>query len=131
MILDEGLEGAYERHVRLGRAARAGVKAMGLELFSPDEDRSAVVTAIKMPAEIDGSAIVLSMRDRSGVTIIGGQGELRGKIIRFGHIGNIDVFDVTTALAALERAMVEAGADVERSAAVSAALEAYAEPVSV
>ena len=131
MILEEGLESAFERHVRLGRAARAGVKAMGLELFSPDEDRSAVVTAIKMPKGIDGGSIVLSMRERSGVTIIGGQGELRGKIVRFGHIGYMDVFDVTTALAALERAMVEAGADVNRSAAVTAAHEAYAEPVSV
>jgi len=90
-----------------------------------------VVTAIKMPENVDGSAIVLSMRERSGVTIIGGQGELRGKIVRFGHIGYIDVFDVAAALAALELAMAEAGADVERSAAVTAALEAYAEPVSV
>ena len=38
MILDEGLDAAFERHVRLGRATRAGVKAMGLELFSPDDD---------------------------------------------------------------------------------------------
>ena len=49
MILDEGLAAAYERHVRLGRAARAGVKAMGLELFSPDDDTAAVVTAIRAP----------------------------------------------------------------------------------
>jgi aspartate aminotransferase-like enzyme len=131
MILEEGLDAAFERHVRLGRAARAGVKAMGLELFSPDEDRSAVVTAIRMPEEIDGGAIVLSMRERSGVTIIGGQGELRGKIVRIGHIGYIDVFDVTTALSALELALVGAGAEIERSTAVTAALEAYAEPVSV
>jgi aspartate aminotransferase-like enzyme len=131
MILAEGLEAAQERHVRLGRACRAGVKAMGLDLFSPDEDRAAVVTAIRMPAEIDGQAIVLSMRDRSGVTIIGGQGELKGKIVRIGHIGYMDVFDVTTALAALEVAMVEAGADIERSVAVTAALEAFAEPVTV
>ena len=131
MILDEGMEAAFERHVRLGRACRAGVKAMGLELFSPDEDRAAVVTAIRMPAEVDGQAVVLSMRERSGVTIIGGQGELRGKVVRIGHIGYVDVFDVTTALAALEVAMVEAGADVERSAAVTAALEAFAEPVTV
>ena len=131
MLLDEGLEGAFERHVRLGRACRAGVKAMGLELFSPDEDRAAVVTAIRMPGDVDGQAVVLSMRERSGVTIIGGQGEVRGKIVRIGHIGYVDVFDVTTALAALEVAMVEAGADVERSAAVTAALEAFAEPVTV
>jgi aspartate aminotransferase-like enzyme len=131
MILHEGLESAYERHVRLGRACRAGVKAMGLELFSPDEDRAAVLTAIRMPADVDGQAVVLSMRERSGVTIIGGQGELRGKIVRIGHIGYVDVFDVTTALAALEVAMVEAGADIERAVAVTAALEAFAEPVTV
>jgi aspartate aminotransferase-like enzyme len=131
MILDEGLEAAYERHVRLGRACRAGVKAMGLELFSPDQDRAAVVTAIRMPAEIDGQAIVLSMREGSGVTIIGGQGELRGKIVRIGHIGYVDVFDVTTALAALELALAQAGADIERAVAVTSALEAYNEPVTV
>jgi aspartate aminotransferase-like enzyme len=131
MILDEGLEAAHERHVRLGRACRAGVKAMGLELFSPDEDRAAVVTAIRMPADIDGQAIVLAMREASGVTIIGGQGELRGKIVRIGHIGYVDVFDVTTALAALELALAQTGADVERAVAVTAALEAYNEPVTV
>jgi aspartate aminotransferase-like enzyme len=131
MILAEGLEAAFERHVRLGRACRAGVKAMGLDLFSPDEDRSAVVTAIRMPPDVDGQAIVLAMRERSGVTIIGGQGELRGKIVRIGHIGYVDVFDVTTALAALELAMAEAGADIERAVAVTAALDAFAEPVTV
>jgi aspartate aminotransferase-like enzyme len=130
MILAEGVEAAYERHVRLGRACRAGVEAMGLELFSPDEDRAAVVTAIRMPQDVDGNAVVLSMRDRSGVTVIGGQGELAGKIVRIGHIGYVDVFDVTTALAALELALAEAGADIERAAAVTAALEAYNEPVA-
>ena len=131
MILDDGVDAVYERHVRLGRACRAGVKAMGLELFSPDEDRAAVVTAIRMPPDVDGQTIVLSMRERSGVTIIGGQGEVRGKIVRIGHIGYVDVFDVTTALSALEVALVEAGADVERAVAVTAALEAFAEPVTV
>jgi aspartate aminotransferase-like enzyme len=131
LVLEAGLEAAYERHVRLGRACRAGVKAMGLELFSPDEDRAAVVTAIRVPPDIDSSAIVLSMRDRSGVTVVGGQGELKGKIVRIGHIGYIDAHDVAAALTALELALVEAGADVERGVAVSTALEAHAEPVTV
>jgi aspartate aminotransferase-like enzyme len=131
LVLEGGIEAAYERHVRLGRACRAGVKAMGLELFSPDEDRSAVVTAVRVPPEIDSSAIVLSMRERSGVTVIGGQGELKGKVVRIGHIGYIDVHDVATALAALELALAEAGADIERGVAVSAALEAHGEPVTV
>jgi aspartate aminotransferase-like enzyme len=131
LLLEEGLEAAFDRHVRLGRACRAGVKAMGLELFSPDEDRSAVVTAIRMPDAIDGQEIVRFLREREGVTIAGGQGHLRGKVIRIGHIGYVDVFDVTTALAGLEVALVEAGADVERGVAVTAALEAYGEPARV
>jgi aspartate aminotransferase-like enzyme len=131
MVLEAGLEAAHERHVRLGRACRAGAKAMGLELFSPDEDRAPVVTAIRVPSDIDSSAIVLAMRERSGVTVVGGQGELKGKIVRIGHIGYVDVHDVATALAALELALVEAGADVERGVAVSAALEAHGEPVTV
>ena len=130
LLLAEGLAAAHERHVRLGRAARAGVKAMGLELFSPDEDRAAVVTAIRMPADVDGQAVVAGMRERSGVTVIGGQGQLRGKIVRFGHIGYVDQNDVVVALAALERELVEVGADIERGTAVPAALEAHAEPVA-
>ena len=61
----------------------------------------------------------------------GGQGPLRGKIFRIGHIGYYDVFDITTALAAVELALVEAGADVERGVAVTRALEAYADGARV
>ena len=129
LLLGEGLEAAFDRHRRLGRACRAGAKAMGLELFSPDEDRSAVVTAIRVPAGIDGKAIVRSMREHSGVTAGGGQGELAGQIVRIGHIGHISVSDVTAALAALELALAAAGADVERGVAVRAALAAHSDPV--
>ena len=121
LLLEEGLDEVFDRHVRLGRACRAGAKAMGLELFSPDEDRSVVVTAIRMPPGIDGSAVVLALRERQGVTIAGGQGQLKGKIVRIGHIGYMDLFDVTTALGALEIALAEAGADIDRGAAVPAA----------
>ena len=122
LLLDEGLEAVFERHVRLGRAARAGVKAMGLELYSPDEDRSAVVTAVRSP---DSAEIISGVRDRFGITLAGGQGDLKGKIFRIGHIGWFDVFDVTTALAAIEIVAADLGADVERGVAVTAALEAY------
>jgi serine---pyruvate transaminase len=125
LLLDEGLEGAFDRHVRLGRAARAGAKAMGLELFSPDDDRSAVVTAVRAPDGIDAGDVVKALRDRFGMTIAGGQGELKGQIFRLGHIGWFDVFDITTMLAAVELALVDLGADVERGVAVTAALEAY------
>jgi serine---pyruvate transaminase len=125
MLLEEGLEGAFDRHRRLGRACREGVKAMGLELSSPDDDSSAVVTAVRAPEGIDSGELVLLLRDRHGVTLAPGQGELKGKIFRIGHIGYYDVFDITTALAAVELALVELGAEIERGVAVSRALEAF------
>jgi aspartate aminotransferase-like enzyme len=125
LLLEEGLENVFERHVRLGRAARAGAKAMGLELFSPDEDRSAVVTSVLAPDGISADDVVKGLRDKHGITIAGGQGDLKGKIFRLGHIGYFDVFDITTALAAVELTLTELGADLERGVAVTAALEAY------
>jgi serine---pyruvate transaminase len=125
MLLEEGLEGAFDRHRRLGRACREGIKAMGLELSSPDDDSSAVVTAVRAPEGIDSGELVLLLRDRHGVTLAPGQGELKGKIFRIGHIGYYDVFDITTALAAVELALVELGAEIERGVAVSRALEAF------
>jgi len=131
LLLDEGLESAFARHARLGRACREGAKAMGLELFSPDEDRAAVVTAVRTSDGVDATRIVAELRERFGITLANGQGELKGKIIRIGHIGWFDVFDITTALAALELALGDAGAEIERGVAVSRALEAYAERAHV
>ncbi len=126
LLLADGLEEAFEHHAKLGRSCRAGVKAMGLELFSPDEERSAVVTAVRAPEGIDSSEIVLALRDRFGITIADGQGPLKGKIFRIGHIGYFDVFDITNALAALELALADAGVEVGRGAAAARALETYA-----
>jgi serine---pyruvate transaminase len=125
LILDRGLEVAFDEHVRLGRACREGVKAMGLELFSPDDDSSAVVTTVRVPEPIDGAQLLLDLRDRFGITLAPGQGPLKGKVFRVGHLGYYDVFDITTALAGIELALAEAGADIERGVAVTRALETY------
>jgi serine---pyruvate transaminase len=131
LLMDEGLEAAFDRHARLGRACREGAKAMGLDLFSPDEERSAIVTAIRAPDGVDATEVVEQLRDRFGITIANGQGDLKGKIFRIGHIGWFDVFDITTALAAVELALADAGAEIERGVAVTRALEAWAEHTPV
>ncbi len=127
MILEEGLEKRFENHIKLGRACRAGIKAMGLELFSPDEDRSAVVTAVKAPQNVDGQKIVGGMRDKYAVQIVGGQGVLKGHIFRIGHIGYFDIFDIVTALGAVELQLVDMGVEINRGAAATAALAAFYE----
>jgi serine---pyruvate transaminase len=130
LVLEHGLEAAFERHVRLGRATRAGVKAMGLELFSPDDDTAAVVTAIRSPEGVDSTDLLRHLRDRHGVTLAPGQGALKGRIFRIGHIGWFDVFDIASALAAVELSLTELGADIERGVAVPAAFEAFESPVA-
>jgi aspartate aminotransferase-like enzyme len=131
LLLDAGLESRFDEHRRLGRACREGIKAMGLELFSPDEDRSAVVTAVRVPEGVDGTTIVPMLRDRFGIQFVGGQGDLTGKIFRIGHIGYFDVFDITTALAGVELVLADLGAEIERGVAVTRALEVYTESAAV
>ncbi|MCP9487373.1 MAG: alanine--glyoxylate aminotransferase family protein [Gaiellaceae bacterium MAG52_C11] len=131
LLLEEGLDAACARHARLGRACRAGIKAMGLELFSPDEERSAVVTAAYMPDGLDSTALTRILRDRHGITIAAGQGELKERIFRIGHIGWFDEFDIATALSAVELVLGELGAPIERGFSATRALEVYAEGAPV
>jgi serine---pyruvate transaminase len=131
LLLEKGLDAAFDHHARLGRACREGAKAMGLELFSPDDDRSAVVTAIKAPEGIDSTELVAMLRERFGITIAAGQGELTNQIFRIGHIGYMDVFEVSAALAGVEVALSDLGAEIERGVAVSRALETYAQHTAV
>lgn len=130
-ILATGLEQNFARHRALGRACRAGAKAMGLELYTPDDDSAAVLTGILTPEGIDAVALRLALRERYGITVAGGHGDLVNRLFRIGHIGYVDVFDITTALAAVELQLTEMGAVVERGAAVAAALEAYGATVAV
>ena len=124
-ILSEGLESVFARHVALGRACRAGAKAMGLELYSPDDDSAAVLTGILTPEGIDAVALRLALRDSYGITIAGGHGDVIDRLFRIGHIGYVDIFDITTALGAIELHLTEMGAVIERGAAGAAALAAY------
>src|SRR3954451_21425841 len=76
LLLETGLEQAFAQHARLGRAAREGVKAMGLKLFSPDEERSAVVTAVRAPDGVDSDDLLKLLASRWGVTLAPGQAQL-------------------------------------------------------
>ena len=125
LLLEEGLEAAFARHAALGRACREGAKAMGLELYSPDEERSAVVTAILTPDGVDARELVLELRNRFGITVAGAHGELGSRMFRIGHIGYYDVLDITTALTAVEALLLERGAAIEPGVATPRALEAY------
>jgi serine---pyruvate transaminase len=127
LIFEEGLEAVLERHAILARAARAGIEAMGLERFGPDDPDANVVTVARVPDSIDGAAIPKLMRDRFGITIAGGQGHLKGKIVRIAHCGYYGAFDIVVALTGLEMALRELGHDCDPGAAAGAAERVYAD----
>jgi len=131
MLHEEGMAAVFARHVELGRLARAGVLGLGLELFSPDEDRHASVTAARLPDDVDGNELVDHLLDRYGIQLTGAQGPLAGRVLRIGHCGYIDEFDVLTALSALELGLADLGHHVPPGSAVTAALRARADAKAV
>ncbi len=126
LVEEEGLEAIMARHDLLARAARAGARGLGLELFGDPDERSTVVTAVELPESIDGAKVPKLLRER-GITANGGQGQLKGRIIRIAHCGYFGAFDVITILAGLELALNELGADVELGAGVAAAQQVFAQ----
>ncbi|MGH2981337.1 MAG: alanine--glyoxylate aminotransferase family protein, partial [Solirubrobacterales bacterium] len=125
LIFEEGLEAVFERHAILARAARAGIEAMGLERFGPDDPDANVVTVARLPDSIDGAAVPKLMRDRFGITVAGGQGHLKGKIVRLAHCGYYGAFDIVVALTGLEMALRALGHEAEAGAAAGAAEEVF------
>lgn len=104
LMHDEGLENVYKRHETLGRAARAGVEALGLKLFGQGE--SPVLTSFYADSD-------LLVKVRSfGAVLAGGQDEIKGKVMRLAHCGYFGAFDVIVALSALEMALGKPGVGV-------------------
>jgi len=127
LLLAEGLERALARHALLARAARAGIEALGLDRFGPDDENANVVTVARLPDEIDGTKVPKLMRDRYGVTIAGGQGHLKGRIARIAHCGYYGGFDIVVALTALEMALRDLGHEAEPGAGGAAAQRVFSE----
>ncbi|HWH44416.1 MAG TPA: alanine--glyoxylate aminotransferase family protein [Thermoleophilaceae bacterium] len=127
MILEEGLDHVFARHALLGRAAREAVRALDLELYGPEDEGANVVTAIRLPEAIDGAKVPKLMRDRHGITIAGGQSQLKGKIARIAHCGYFGAYDIVTTIAGLEMTLRELGHEVELGAGVGAAQRVFME----
>ncbi len=124
MIKEDGLENVFARHRKMADATREAVKALGLELFAAQVS-SDVVTAVKVPAGIDGEKLVKTMRDTYGVTIAGGQAELKGKVFRIAHMGFIEEFDIIAGIACLEKVLHQMGYKFELGQGVKAAGEVF------
>jgi aspartate aminotransferase-like enzyme len=119
LIKSIGLEKLFEHHRILGDATRAGIKALGLELLSKNPGN--ILTAVKVPAGVDGVQLVKTMQGKYMAYIAGGQDPYKGKIFRIAHLGYMGGFDIITALSALEMTLSELDYDFESGSSLKAA----------
>jgi aspartate aminotransferase-like enzyme len=101
LLLAEGLPAVFERHARVGAAARSGIKVLGLKLFATESHASNCVTAVEPAEHYDVGAIIRLMREQHGIVLAGGQSTLKGRIFRIGHLGYVTVKDVGEIMSAL------------------------------
>lgn len=125
MMEAEGLDNVYARHALLARATRAAVKALGLRLLPEERCASNALTAVWGPEGIATDDLRKIIKNKYGVTFAGGQGEVKGQIMRIAHMGFADKMDVIIAISALEMAMAEAGCPVQLGAGIAAAQEVF------
>jgi aspartate aminotransferase-like enzyme len=97
---------------------------MGLELFVEKNAVSDALTSIRVPQNLDGTVILTTAKNRYGAIISGGQDDLKGKIIRFSHLGFVSPFMLIEGLAALEFAFADVGHQFKLGSGVSAAMQA-------
>jgi aspartate aminotransferase-like enzyme len=128
LVVDEGLPHRFRRHEAAAAALRAGVEAMGLEMFPDPAVWSNTVSCIRTPAHVEPEAVVAGMRRDHGILIGTGLAELRTTTLRIGTMGiTASPQYVLPTLAALELTLRDLGFKADPGAGVAAAQRVFAE----
>jgi aspartate aminotransferase-like enzyme len=117
----EGLDATYARHKLLSTMTSAGLRALGCTIMAPQAPCPSV-TGFFAPEGIEADALRTQIRSSFGIRLAGGQGPFKGKVVRVGHMGYVDPFDVIAAISAIGSTLKRQGQRVDPGAAVVAAL---------
>ncbi|HLW47715.1 MAG TPA: alanine--glyoxylate aminotransferase family protein [bacterium] len=128
LIKHEGLDHIFERHRRMARLVRAGVRGMGLHPFVNDADAVSTVTTVRMPEGVDGRAVASHARDRYHVLFGAGIGRLEHDVIRIGHLGYTRPEWLLDGLETLGKTLTDLGTPVRTADGLRAAQDALTAP---
>jgi aspartate aminotransferase-like enzyme len=128
-LITEGREATWARHAAVAAGAQAGLETLGLRLVAPEGHRSATVTAAWLPEDLEWGPFNAEMR-RRGLVVAGGQGQMVGRILRFGHMGMVEPDDLASAVRVMGEVMRDAGREVDPAAAADATLRAAGAPAA-
>jgi aspartate aminotransferase-like enzyme len=127
-IKEIGLEKLWAESAMMAKAMRAAAKAIGVKVYAKDPVDS--VTALLVPEGVDEGKLRKTIKAKHGFHIAGGQGDIKGKIVRFSHMGYVDAFDTLGAISALELTLAELGYAFDMGAGVAAAQKVFAEAMN-
>ena len=103
MVLDEGLQARWQRHLQASATLRAGLQARGLELFGDPLHSVPMITLVHVPEGMDEAAVRRQLLDDHGIEIMAAFGALRGRVWRIGTMGtNARLPSVLAVLSGLE-----------------------------
>jgi aspartate aminotransferase-like enzyme len=128
MIHAETLPRVFARHALMAEATRDAARALGLRLLAPDNPAPGA-TGVLLPDGLDGSKLVRYALDVLGIHLQGGQDQMRGKLVRFGHMGWLSPFDMLTAVSAFELALRQCGYQFAAGAGITAVQQRIARGV--
>ncbi|HET8586881.1 MAG TPA: hypothetical protein VFM74_03310, partial [Candidatus Limnocylindria bacterium] len=125
-LVAEGTARTWARHEALARATEAGLQALGMWLVASEGYRSATVTAAWLPEGLEWVTFNAALRSR-GLAVAGGQGKFSGKILRFGHMGDVSLEELTRAIDVMGEVLPQLGVAADGAAAVAATRDAFRE----
>lgn len=128
LVLEEGLDARYARHLRNHRALKAGLQALGMHYAVADAVQLPVLNAVLIPDQVNDLAVRKQLLEQFGIEIGGGLGPMKGKTWRIGLMGeSSQPRKVLTFLAALEFCLQGQGYKLSPGAGVAAANAFYAQ----
>lgn len=104
-MLRRGMAAWWKDHASIAEMLRRQVRLAGLEIF-PQQPSNAL-TVIKMPEGIDATRVIDILKRRYKVLLANGQAEMRGKVIRIGHMGPVVKSDMSRVFGLFLRAYRE------------------------
>jgi aspartate aminotransferase-like enzyme len=123
-LLDEGRERTWGRHQAIAAGSQAGLERLGLRIVARPEHRSATVTAAWLPDGLDWAPFNADMR-RRGLVVAGGQGKWAGRIMRFGHMGMVEIDEMVEAVRVMGETLGDHGFEPDVAAAMAATQSAH------
>ena len=126
MLLEEGLDDVFARHSRLAQATREAVRAWGMTLLASDPARASNSLTAVVVGDVDSTAVVKVAAERLNLALGVGLGQLRGRVLRIGHLGSLNELEVLATLAGTELALLYSGQPIELGVGVATAQRFFA-----